>query len=78
MRFRVLVVDGTTEGATRTASTLHQEEWRTADVLSAGVVRSMAGRVARIWDRYQMKIVDVVNENCRVLVEHSIAYLDSG
>jgi hypothetical protein len=25
-----------------------------------------------------MRIVEVVNENCRALVEHSVAYLDSG
>ena len=25
-----------------------------------------------------MRIVEIVNENCRALVEHSVAYLDSG
>ncbi len=43
----------------RMDTALHQEEWQTAHVLSVGVMRSMAGRVARIWDRYEMRIVDV-------------------
>lgn len=43
----------------RMDTTLYQEEWKTADALSASVVRSMAGRVAKIWDRYEMRIVNV-------------------
>ena len=37
---------------------LIQEEWETAEAVSTQVLRTMEGRVGRLWDRYSLALVD--------------------